>query len=106
MGFNFNFFGETEHRVFNYKPIYYDKEAEERRAFFGDDKRKDVSKDENGKPVYTPGQYLKGSFREGNYQELRKTSSVRTQKILGIVGLVLFFGILYYIVRFYGLITG
>ena len=27
----FNFFGENEHRVFNYKPIYYDPEEEERK---------------------------------------------------------------------------
>ena len=30
-GFNFGFFGNQEHRVFNYKPRYYDVEAEERR---------------------------------------------------------------------------
>ena len=34
MGF-FNIFGEQEHRVFNYKPIYYDKEKEERKRMFG-----------------------------------------------------------------------
>ena len=31
----FSFFGDGEHRVFDYKPIYYDKEAEERRQKFG-----------------------------------------------------------------------
>ena len=31
MGF-FTFPGEQEHRKFNYKPIYYDKEEEERRV--------------------------------------------------------------------------
>ena len=31
----FNMFGEQEHRVFNYKPIYYDKDKEERRRRFG-----------------------------------------------------------------------
>ena len=35
-GFNFGFFGNQEHRVFNYKPRYYDVEAEERRKMFGD----------------------------------------------------------------------
>ena len=31
----FDFFGNTEHKVFDYKPIYYDKEADERRQKFG-----------------------------------------------------------------------
>ena len=31
----FNFFGDNEHRVFNYKPMYYDKDAEERKRKFG-----------------------------------------------------------------------
>ena len=45
MAFNFSFFGKQEHRVFNYKPIYFDQEKEERRQMFGqvddtDDKKK------------------------------------------------------------------
>ena len=35
-GFNFGFFGEQEHRVFDYKPRYYDPEKEKRKAMFGD----------------------------------------------------------------------
>lgn len=35
MGFSFNLFGSSSHRQFNYKPRYYDVEAEERRKFFG-----------------------------------------------------------------------
>ena len=31
----FNFFGESEHRVFNYKPIYYDPDEERRKQMFG-----------------------------------------------------------------------
>ena len=31
----FDFFGESEHRVFNYKPIYYDPEEEKRKQMFG-----------------------------------------------------------------------
>ena len=34
MGF-FNLFGDSEHRVFNYKPIYYNPEEDERRRKFG-----------------------------------------------------------------------
>ena len=31
----FSFFGDSEHRVFNYKPIYYNPEEEERKRRFG-----------------------------------------------------------------------
>ena len=34
MGF-FNFCGDNEHRVFSYKPIYYDPQEEERKRKFG-----------------------------------------------------------------------
>ena len=103
MGFNFNFFGETQHRVFNYKPIYFDQEKEERRQFFGDHGQEEKA----GNPEeesYTPGKYLQGSFRDGNYQRLRTSSSTKAQKIIGLVGLVLFFIVLYYVAQFYGLI--
>ena len=32
----FNWFGESEHRVFNYKPRYYDPEKEALKKKFGD----------------------------------------------------------------------
>lgn len=102
MGFNFNFFGEQEHRVFNYKPRYYDAEKEERRRFFGE--HPEAGSEDEEKKGYTPGKYLSGSFRDGNYQHLRSTSSNKTQKIIGIVGLILFFVILYFIAKFYMLI--
>ena len=64
MGFNFGFFGTPEHRVFNYKPRYYDEEKDELRKKFG---KVDGSLDGKDKE-YVPGSYLKGSFRDGNYQ--------------------------------------
>ncbi|MCQ2167022.1 MAG: hypothetical protein MJY49_06320, partial [Bacteroidales bacterium] len=127
--FNFNFFGETEHRVFNYKPIYFDPEKEERRRFFGDHGQEGKAGGQEeaanrnaaasaeaanqdtsaqgkaaGEEPYTPGKYIQGSFRDGNYQRLRTSSSTKAQKVIGIVGLVLFFVVLYYIAQFYGLI--
>ena len=35
MGFNFNFFGTPEHRVFRYRPRYYDEEKEALKEKFG-----------------------------------------------------------------------
>lgn len=97
---SFGWFGEQEHRVFNYKPIYYDPEAEERRRMFG---KVDGSMDEkkDGEKVYSPGSYIQGSFRNGNYARRRGAS--RAQSIIGIVGLVLVIVVLVYISKFYAL---
>lgn len=107
MGFNFTFFGEGEHRQFNYKPRYYDPEKEERKRIFGKvdgsldgkDAGKDATSSKDG---YTPGKYLSGSFRDGNYQRMKSVN--KSQKIIGMVGLVLFFVILYFIAKFYALL--
>ena len=97
MAFNFNFFGTSEHRVFKYKPRYYDHEKEALRKKFGHV--------DNPKPEgenYTPGSYVKGSLRDGNYQ--RTKSANRAQQLIGVVGVILFFIVLMYITKFYNLL--
>lgn len=97
----FGWFGDQEHRVFNYKPIYYDQEAEERRRMFGKvDGSLDGTKD-GGEKSYSPGSYIQGAFRNGNYARRRGAS--RAQSIIGIVGLVLVLVVLIYISKFYAL---
>lgn len=96
MGFNFSFFGNQEHRVFNYRPRYYDPEKEELKEKFGH-----VDGSNENEP-YTPGSYLQGSFRSGNYQKTKRLN--KTQSIIGIVGLVLFFVVLIYVAKFYSLL--
>lgn len=93
----FNIMGDHEHRVFSYKPIYYDQEAEERKKLFGQ-----VDGSEEKKP-YTPGSYIKGSFRDGNYQNVR-SSTTKAQNIIGLVGLILLVVALFYIAKFYTLL--
>jgi len=94
----FNFFGEQEHRVFNYKPIYYDKAEEERKRKFG---KVDGSLDkEKEKGTYVPGSFIKGSLRDGKYQHTR-TSGNKAQNLIGLVGLVLVFIVLIYIFKFF-----
>jgi len=88
----FNFFGEQEHKVFDYKPVYYDKAEEERKQKFG-----------KVDGTYTPGSYIKGSFRDGKYQRTR-TSANRAQNIIGLVGLILVAVVLIYIAKFYTLL--
>ena len=101
----FNIFGEQEHKVFDYKPIYYDKEKEERRRMFGavDGSREREMEEAKEKGTYVPGSYIKGSLRGGNYQRTR-SHSTKAQNIIGLVGLILVFVILFYILKFYNML--
>lgn len=100
MGF-FNMFGDNEHRVFNYKPIYYDPAEEERKRKFG---AVDGSmKKDKAEGIYTPGSYIKGAMRDGNYQNTRGHLK-KAQIIIGIVSMILIFAILYLIAKFYSLL--
>ena len=91
MAFNFSFFGTNEHRVFNYRPRYFDEEKEERRKKFGD--VDNSAKEEK----YVPGSYIKGSFRDGNYQ--RQKGESKAQKYMGMVALILAFVVVYLVVK-------
>lgn len=97
MGFNFSFFGRQEHRVFNYRPRFYDPEKEERRQMFGD-----VDGTSGKKESYSPGSYISGSFRDGNYQRTREAN--RYQRIIGVVALILAFAVIYLIAKYYPLL--
>ena len=95
MGFNFSFFGKQEVRKFNYRPRFYDPEAEERRKKYGDfTKPKDTT--------YVPGQHVKGSFRDGNYQRTKEVS--RNQKAIGMVTMVLLFAVVYLLFKYFPLL--
>ena len=96
MKFNFGFFGTQEHRTFNYKPRYYDAEKDALKQKFG---HVDGS---NEREPYVPGAYVKGSLRNGNYMKTK--SNGKTQAIVGLVGLVLFFVILIMLTKFFGML--
>ena len=95
MGFSFNFFGTQEVRKFNYRPRFYDPEAEERRKKYGD-----FTKPKNEK--YVPGSIVKGSLRDGNYQ--RKIEVSRNQKMIGMVTMILLFVVVYLIFKYFPLL--
>ena len=96
MGFSFNFFGTQEVRKFNYKPRFYDPEAEERRKKYGD-----FTKPKDQK--YVPGSIVKGSLRDGNYQ--RKQEVSRNQKTIGAVSMILLFAVVYLIYKYFPLLV-
>ena len=95
MGFSFNFFGTQEVRKFSYKPRFYDPETEERRKKYGDFTK---PKDEK----YVPGNIVKGSLRDGNYQ--RKQEVSRNQKTIGVVTMILLFFVVYLIYKYFPLL--
>ncbi len=99
--FNFGFFGNQEHRVFNYKPRYFDPEKEKRKAMFGDvDGTADKEREEG---TYVPGASIRGAFRDGNYKRTRG-SGTKVQAVIGIVTLLLIAVVLVYITKFYSLL--
>ncbi|MBO5563724.1 MAG: hypothetical protein IJ701_05680 [Bacteroidales bacterium] len=100
-GFNFGFFGNQEHRVFNYRPRYYDPEEEERKRMFGEVDGTNEKARKEGR--YVPGSSIRGAWRDGNYQRTRVTRS-RTQTIISIVTLLLIAVVLVYITKFYSLL--
>ena len=96
--FNFGFFGNQPHRVFNYKPRYYNPEEEERRRMFGDVDGTNEKARENGE--YVPGSSLRGAFRKGNYQKPRSSMST-AHTIITNVTLVLIVLALIYMTKFF-----
>ncbi len=102
MAFNFGFFGKREHRVFNYRPRYYDPKEDEMKEKFGHlhkDKEEDAEK---GPEQYVPGDYVKGSLRSAAYKKTKDSS--KNQHIIGIISMVLFFIMLIYLVKFFNLL--
>ena len=100
-GFNFGFFGDQEHRVFNYKPRYYDPEAEKRKQMFGDvDGSNDAAREEGS---YVPGSSLRGAFRNGKYQKTR-SSATKAQGIITLITLLLIVGVLIFFTKFFSLL--
>ena len=99
--FNFGFFGNPEHRVFNYKPRYYDPDQEERRRLFGDVDGSNEKAKQEGK--YVPGSSIRGAWRDGNYKRTR-SSQRPALVVVGIVTMILIFLVIFYITKLYALI--
>ena len=93
MGFNFNFFGKQEVRKFSYRPRFYDPETEERRKKYGDFTK---SKEETS---YSPGQYVKGSLRDGMYSRTKEIG--RNQKFIGVITMILLFAVVYLVYKYF-----
>ena len=99
--FNFGFFGNQPHRVFNYKPRYYDPEEEKRKAMFGDVDGTNEAARKDG--TYVPGSSLRGAFRNGNYMKTR--SDMRAaHTVITIITLILIVAVLIFMAKFFELL--
>lgn len=99
--FNFGFFGNQPHRVFNYKPRYYDPEEEQRKKMFGDvDGTNEAARE---KEEYVPGSQLRGAFRNGNYMKTRSSMGT-AHTIITLVALALIVIVLIYMAKFFELL--
>ncbi len=106
MAFKFSFFHTPKPRQFNYRPRYYDPEAEERemrkRELLGDDYAEAYKTDEEraeSRKEYHPGQYINEiRMRRGVIADRRKKdnkSGARQRQLL--IAIVLVAALLYYI---------
>lgn len=102
MALNFGFFSKREHKVFNYKPRYYDPKKEEWERRKAELKVSDKDEDKGKKDIYVPGTYAKGSLTGGRYKKTKEGSKIPS--IIAILSLILFFVILIYFVKFFRLL--
>ena len=86
--------------MFRYRPRYYDEEQEALKEKFG---KVDGSQERDKDKPYIPGSIVKGSFRDGKYQQTRP-GATRAQKIIGMIGMVLVFVVIIFIARIYSLL--
>lgn len=98
MGFNFSFFGTQEVRKFSYRPRYYDPEKEARQK-----RMKQAGFKTEEEHAYVPGEHLRGSLRDGNYQ--KKVEVSRNQKIIGVFTTILLFAVVYLVYKYFPILV-
>lgn len=104
-----SFFPTPSHRVFQYKPRFYDEKEEQLRKMYekygkeypGDEKKEGVKKAENAEPAqtqkeYVPGQSIRGSFQRGIQSSRRQAGNQKLKSIIVVITLVIVFVAAYY----------
>ena len=117
MAFRINFFKMPQHRVFTYKPIFFDPEKEEReeraaqlRAIREEEMRKkgitpDPETDLRTRTEhYVPGKSVRGSFKRPIYENRRRGSDNPLLRIVSILTIVALLVLLFYFADAIGLL--
>lgn len=88
MAFRISFFRTPQHRVFNYKPVYWDpeKEAFEERVKKSREKIAATKKNED-KP-YVPGGSIRGSFQKRHEVERRYPARQKLIRAIIVISLI------------------
>jgi len=93
MGFSFNFFRSTPHRVFHFDPRYFDpkKEAMDERYARLDDAQK--AKEDR----YIPGKYIRTNMRRNLYGNKKDSGKVLAVRVVILVSLFILIMLAYYL---------
>jgi len=112
MALKLSFFKTPKHRVFNYRPLYWDKEKEElqQRVAKAQEERdrelesagqRESSKEREGR--YIPGKEIRMNFRRNLYESKRRPNSPFFMRIIILLSLLGLMVALYYIAQAFGL---
>ena len=93
MALNISFFKTPKHKVFTYRPIFYDPEKErleERR------KAHDAAREAERRQLDYPGKNIRGSFQKSLYENRRHVATNSFTRIVVILSILLFFILIFY----------
>ncbi|HHV04020.1 MAG: hypothetical protein WCQ69_06260 [Bacteroidales bacterium] len=88
MAFRISFFSTPKHRVFNYKPIYWDPEKEEFEARVRRAREKVASQKKDEEKPYVPGSSIRGSFSKRHEVERRYPKRQKLIRVIIILTIV------------------
>jgi hypothetical protein len=90
------FFKLPEHRVFNYRPLYYNEREEALNK-----KIEEAEKKQKGE--YIPGESIRGSFQKMRFDSKRSKVANPARRISALISLAFLMVMLYFFVKYIGL---
>jgi len=89
-----SFFSLPEHRVFTYRPRYYDPTKEHIKEL-----EQKYAKDEEGNKKYIPGLGIREAYRKGIEGERKQAGNMKIKNIILLLSLLAVFVVAYYIAQ-------
>lgn len=89
-----SFFNLPEHRVFTYRPRYYDETKEHIQEL-----EKKYATDENGEKIYVPGMSIREAYRKGIDGKRKQAGNARLKNIILLLSMIAVFVVAYYIAQ-------
>ncbi len=106
MGLNISFFKTPRHRVFHYEPLYYNKRKEHIDEVLEEIKKKkgEATEDDPKRVRYYSGKNIRGKMRNYTQNNSRHAMHSSTNKIIGIISLIILFVLIYYFAEYFGIL--